>query len=220
VWGGLVVVVLAAVIFAAASSSGGSSSSDGSSGNAKATKYEQAPVQVGGAALAPFSESTGDAAVGDTIPTLTGVSVFDGSPVVVKPTGKPQAVVFLAHWCPHCQAEMPRLVALAKAGKLAGIDVTGVATGTNPGYPNYPPSAWLKNAGWPFPVLADSTTDAAARAFGVTGYPSFVLIDGTGKVVGRAAGEVSDDDIVANVKALVAGTPLPLLKSGASTSVG
>jgi thiol-disulfide isomerase/thioredoxin len=128
--------------------------------------------------------------------------------------------VFLAHWCPHCQAEMPRLVALAKAGKLAGIDVTGVATGTNPGYPNYPPSAWLKNAGWPFPVLADSTTDAAARAFGVTGYPSFVLIDGTGKVVGRAAGEVSDDDIVANVKALVAGTPLPLLKSGASTSVG
>jgi hypothetical protein len=93
-----------------------------------------------------------------------------------------------------------------------------VATGTNPEYPNYPPSAWLKDAGWPFPVLADSTTDAAARSFGVTGYPSFVLIDGTGKVVGRAAGEVSDDDIVANFKALAAGKPLPLLKSGASTS--
>jgi thiol-disulfide isomerase/thioredoxin len=220
VWGGLVVVVLAAVIFAAASSTGGSSGSDGSSGTPKATKYEQAPVQVAGAPLAPFSQSTGDAAVGDTIPTLTGMSVFDGSPVVVKPTGKPQAVVFLAHWCPHCQAEMPRLVALAKAGKLDGIDVTGVATGTNPGYPNYPPSAWLKKAGWPFPVLADSTTDAAARAFGVTGYPSFVLIDGSGKVMGRAAGEVTDEDIVANVKALVAGSPLPLLQSGASTSVG
>ena len=54
--------------------------------------------------------------------------------------------MFLAHWCPHCQAEMPRLVALAKAGKLDGVDVTGVATGTNPGYPNYPPSAWLKKA--------------------------------------------------------------------------
>jgi thiol-disulfide isomerase/thioredoxin len=126
--------------------------------------------------------------------------------------------VFLAHWCPHCQAEVPRLVALAKAGKLDGLAVTGVATGTSSAAPNYPPSAWLQREHWPFPVMADSKTNAAARAFGVSGYPTFVLIDGSGKVVGRAAGEVSDADIVANVKALVAGEPLPLLQSGASSS--
>ena len=63
------------------------------------------------------------------IPTLTGQSLFDGSDMTIAPTGKPQAIVFLAHWCPHCQAEVPRIVALAKAGKLDGIDVVGVATG-------------------------------------------------------------------------------------------
>ena len=39
--------------------------------------------------------------------------------------------MFLAHWCPHCQAEVPRLVELAEQGAFDGVDVTAVATGTN-----------------------------------------------------------------------------------------
>jgi thiol-disulfide isomerase/thioredoxin len=64
-------------------------------------------------------------------------------------------VVFVAHWCPHCQAEVPRIVALAKAGKVS-VPIVGVATGTDASAPNYPPSAWLQREGWPYPVLVDT----------------------------------------------------------------
>jgi thiol-disulfide isomerase/thioredoxin len=138
--------------------------------------------------------------------------------VTIAPDGKPKAVVFVAHWCPHCQAEVPRLVALAKQGVFDGLEVSAVATGTNSTYPNYPPSAWLKDKSWPFPVMADSKTGTAAQAFGLDAYPYFVLVNPDGTVAGRATGEVSDADVTANVKALVAGKPLPLLSSGASSS--
>jgi thiol-disulfide isomerase/thioredoxin len=211
VYGGLAVLVVVAVIVALVVSGNGS--------DAQASQTEQAPVKVTGSPLPSFQgDSSNDPAIGDTIPTLQGVSVFDGTPVEIKPDGKPQAVVFVAHWCPHCQAEVPRLVTLAKSGAFKGVEVTAVATGTNSGYPNYPPSAWLKRVNWPFPVMADSKNYAAANAYGLSAYPYFVLVDADGKVAARASGEVSDTDIIANVKALKAGQPLPLLKSGASSS--
>jgi thiol-disulfide isomerase/thioredoxin len=196
----MAVVLVAGLVAALATGGGGGSSvSTASGGTAKPTKFEQAPVQIEGAALPKFVDSVGDPAVGQTIPTLTGKSVFDGSPVVVRPTGKPQAIVFLAHWCPHCQREVPTLVKLAKAGKLDGIDVTAVATATSPDAPNYPPSAWLKGQSWPYPVMADSTSYQAGTAFGLSAYPMFVLVDANGTVAGRSTGETSDADVVANV---------------------
>ena len=33
-----------------------------------------------------------------------------GCAVSIEADGRPKIVVFLAHWCPHCQAEVPRLV--------------------------------------------------------------------------------------------------------------
>jgi thiol-disulfide isomerase/thioredoxin len=221
VWGGLLGVVIVAVLAATAfgGSDGSSTGSGGSGSSGGAAAHEQGPVQVDGKPLPSFVDSSSDPAVGQTIPTVTGVSVFDGSPVALKPTGKPQAFVFLAHWCPHCQAEAPRLVALAKAGDLAGVDVIGIATGTNVNAPNYPPSKWLEKDHWPFPVLADSPGYGALRAFGVSAFPGFVLVDANGKVAGRSTGETTDADVIANVKALAAGEPLPLLKSGASSQV-
>jgi hypothetical protein len=76
----------------------------------------------------------------------------------------------------------------------------------------------LKSVAWPFSVMADSKTGTAAQAYGLDAYPYFVLVNADGKVAGRATGEVSDADIKANVNALIAGEPLPLLKSGASSS--
>jgi thiol-disulfide isomerase/thioredoxin len=221
VWGGLLAVVIVAVLAATAfggSDGGGSTASGGAGSRGNGAAHEQAPVHVDGESLPTFVQSQDDPAVGLPVPKVTGVSVFDGSPVALEPTGKPQAFVFLAHWCPHCQAEVPRLVALAKAGKLAGIDVIAIATGTSPGANNYPPSAWLKREKWPFPVLADSTGFSALHAYGVSAFPGFVLVDANGKVAGRSTGEVSDADVIANVKALAAGRPLPLLESGASSS--
>ena len=48
--------------------------------------------------------------------------------------------------------------------------------------------------------MADSANSTAAVAYGLTSYPCFVFADASGKVVARATGEVSDNDLVAAVK--------------------
>jgi cytochrome c biogenesis protein CcmG/thiol:disulfide interchange protein DsbE len=147
------------------------------------------PVAVTGTALPKFSADPSDPAVGTVAPTLVG-SGFDGSPIAVKP-GRPTLVIFVAHWCPHCQREVPRLTEWQKTGGVPdGVDVIGVATGTDTSAPNYPPSQWLADEHFPFPVMADSEAFAAAKAFGLSGYPYFVLVDANGKVVQRAGGEI------------------------------
>jgi cytochrome c biogenesis protein CcmG/thiol:disulfide interchange protein DsbE len=205
--GAIALVVVVAGVFAL--SSGGDS--------AKASQHETGAVTVDGTPLPQFVSGGVDTAIGDTIPTLHGVS-FDGSSVTIAPTSKPQVVLFVAHWCPHCQAEVPRIVALAKKGAFEGIDVATVATGTNSTYPNYPPSAWLQGAHWPFPVLVDSKDSTAAEAYGLPSYPYFVFTDAQGKVVGRATGEIAPSDLQRILKALVAGNPLPTGIAGASSS--
>lgn len=211
--GGLAVVVVLAIVVAVVASGRGGDNGAG------ATKYETAPVTVGGTPLSQYDPATSpDPAVGETIPTLHGRSVFDGVPVTVEPNGKPQVVVFVAHWCPHCQAEVPRLVALAKQGVFNGVDVTAVATGTSAQAPNYPPSAWLKREHWPFAVMADSPSGTAATAYGISAYPYFVMVHPDGKVAGRGTGELAPAQIKADVAALKAGRELPISSSSKSSS--
>jgi thiol-disulfide isomerase/thioredoxin len=213
----IVAVIAAVVAFAAAGGDESSGTGDAQSGSAAAR--ETGSVTVAGTALPRYSGPRNDNAVGDTIPTLTGES-FDGSKVTIGPTGTtgtPQVVLFVAHWCPHCQAEVPRIVDLAKDGAFDGLGVSTVATGTNPNYPNYPPSEWLASADWPFPVMADSPQSTAAEAYGISAYPFFVFVDGDGKVAGRATGEISPDDLTQILDALREGEPLPTA-SGANSS--
>ena len=159
-------------------------------------------VQVTGAALPALGENTGagDPALGQQAPTLAGKS-FDGSPVTVA-SGKATLIVFLAHWCPHCQREVPRLVSWFQAGDVPeGLDVIGVATATTNTRDNYPPSDWLQREQFPWPIMADSDTATAATAFGIDSFPFFVLLDETGKVVLRQAGEVETADLTIQINA-------------------
>jgi thiol-disulfide isomerase/thioredoxin len=219
VLGAVAVVVAIAVVVAVAASGGGSDSSSkgGNGSGGSSTAVEVAPVLVTGTSLPDFPSSGADKAIGMAVPSLSGQSLFDGSSMNIAPSGKPMAVVYLAHWCPHCQAEVPRLVALAKEGKLAGIEVYGIAAAGQDTLANYPPSTWLEDEAWPFPTMVDSERSTAAAAYGLTGYPYFLLVDAQGKVAARAEGEASDADIVAAVNALKAGKPVDL-GSGASSS--
>ena len=156
------------------------------------------PVVVEGEPLPQYTGQGNDAAIGTVPPMLEGRS-FDGSSVVIDPNdGTPKLVVFLAHHCPHCQAEVPRMVEWASQGLVpAGVDVYGVATGTASNRDNYPPSAWLEREAWPFPTLADSDTYQAADAWGLTAYPYFVALDADGKVVQGASGELTQEQFTA-----------------------
>lgn len=190
------VIVLAGVIAIVASRGG-----DEPSGGAAAAT-ETAPVQVEGTALpTPPPDAIGlippasDPAVGQVAPTLHGVS-FDGSPVTIGGTGRPTIVLFVAHWCPHCQAEIPRLKQWRADGSLpAAVDWATVSTSVSANSANYPPSAWLARAGWTAPVLADSADFAAAQAYGLQSFPYFVVVKADGTVAARAIGELSVDQV-------------------------
>lgn len=58
---------------------------------------ETRPVSVSGTPLPGMPEQGADAALGLTIPEVTGQS-FDGTPVEIKNDGRPKIILFLAHW--------------------------------------------------------------------------------------------------------------------------
>ena len=157
-------------------------------------------VRVAGAALTPYTPGPADPSVGRTIPELKGYT-FDSEPLTIAPDGQAQLVVFVAHWCSHCQAEVPRIVDWLAAGRLAGADLVAVSTGVDPTRPNYPASAWLEREDWTIPTMTDDTDGTAGEAFGVTGYPYFVAVRADGTVAARASGEQSLEQLQAMIAA-------------------
>ena len=197
-----VVVVLAAVIalIATSGSDDNGSSSDTTSANGgggAGVAAETQPVTVVGDPLPPFDAPENDTAIGSIPPTLEGFA-FDGSSLSIAPgsTGRATMVVFLAHWCPHCNAEIPVLIEWNESGGVpANLDVIGVSTAVFDDRDNYPPSQWIDDKGFPWPVLADSENSDAAVAYGVTGFPTFTLIDENGKVLYRADGQKTLEEL-------------------------
>ena len=154
-----------------------------------------ASVQIEGTSLASFQPGGDDPAVGEPAPTATGAD-FDGNGVTVGGGGQPQVVVFLAHWCPHCRAEVPRIVDLARSGGIPpGVDLVAVATETERGRENYPPSEWLDREGWPGSVLVDTGSSEVANAYGLSSFPFFVVLDDQGRVVTRQSGELAPEEL-------------------------
>jgi thiol-disulfide isomerase/thioredoxin len=194
----VVFLIIAVVIFAGGNNDDSSTSNTsattataaGGSGGTSAGPGENQPVTYTGDVLTPLEDPTNDAARGKVAPTLSGYA-FDGSPLALAPTGAPTLVVFLAHWCPHCNAEIPRLIEWKASGKMpADLNIVGVSTAARNDQPNYPPSKWVVDMKWPWAVMADSEAQDAAVAYGVSGYPGLVLLDGEGKVLARRSGEV------------------------------
>lgn len=163
----------------------------GGSDDAASDEAQIQPVEVVGDALPPADDPANDPAVGTKAPALNGVS-FDGTPVSITPgDGERYLVLFLAHWCPHCQAEVPRLVDWYESGAAPDdLNVVAVSTAVTSTRPNYPPSGWLDREGWPWPVMVDSDRFDAAAAYGQSGFPYFVLLDENGTVLVRFAGEI------------------------------
>ena len=147
-------------------------------------------------ALPRFAATEDDEAIGQLAPRADGVE-FGGNPVTLLGEGRPSMLVFAAHWCPHCQREIPLIVEWMEGGGTAGLDVTLVATGTDRDRPNYPPSAWLARENWASRVLLDDEPGTLAEAYGLDGYPFIVFVDADGRVTRRASGEVPIDTLQA-----------------------
>jgi len=149
-----------------------------------------------------------DPAIGKTAPELIGLSLA-GKKVTVGNDGEPRILVFLSHSCPHCQAEVPRIVELEQEGLLDGVEIDTIATNTSDQLPNWPPSEWLRDEDWPYsPVLADDERLRAFFAYGGEAFPYFVFVDADGKVAGRVSGEIDPEVLALAAERLQAGRSL------------
>jgi cytochrome c biogenesis protein CcmG/thiol:disulfide interchange protein DsbE len=156
--------------------------------------FDEAVATVGGTSLVALPEDGGDPAVGQPAPTLRGEDP-KGETVTAPTTGKATVVLFLAHWCPHCQAEVPVVQDWIEAGqKPDGVDLVGVATAMNAARTNYPTSEWLEKEGWTLPIIADGDSQAM-DAYGLSAFPFWVAVGPDGQVVKRVTGELTVDQI-------------------------
>ncbi len=155
-------------------------------------------------ALPPYVPGPTDTAVGRAIPEVRGTS-FDGTTVSVTADGRAKVVLFLAHWCLHCQREVPVVQSWLNAGRLPdGVDVFSVATANDPNRPNYPPEQWLTREGWTPPVLVDET-GAFSEAYGLSAFPYWVVVRADGTVATRLTGELTPEQL----DALAASSSVP-----------
>jgi cytochrome c biogenesis protein CcmG/thiol:disulfide interchange protein DsbE len=155
-----------------------------------------------GEALPPLAQGGSDPAVGSDAPELTG-QTLDGEAMTIEPgDGTPKAIVFLAHWCPHCQREVPVVTQWVEDGQLPeGVELVGVTTGIDRNRPNFPPQDWLEREAWPADTMVDGN-NAAAGAYGLTNYPYWVLVDGDGQVVLRWSGETTPQQLTERIGGL------------------
>ena len=184
------VLVALVVALAAGGGDGDNAATDGGNADPATT----GTVTVSGNPLPQFTDTAGDPAVGMTLPTLEGHDQ-SGAPMTIGADGRPTMIMFVAHWCPHCQREVPVVQQWVDDGRLPeGVDLVSVSTAIDPNRPNYPPDAWLADEGWTAPVLVDAD-NSAAQAVGLSAYPFFVAIDGNGTVVLRTTGELTTDQL-------------------------
>jgi thiol-disulfide isomerase/thioredoxin len=189
---GIAAAVLVALVVALAA--GGGDDDNTTTGGGNADPATTGTVAVSGNPLPQFTDTPDDPAVGMTLPTLEG-NDQTGAPMTIGADGRPTMIMFVAHWCPHCQREVPVVQQWVDDGRLPeGVDLVSVSTAIDPNRPNYPPDAWLADEGWTAPVLVDAD-NSAAQAVGLSAYPFFVAIDGDGTVVLRTSGELTTDQL-------------------------
>lgn len=186
-WIGGAVIAVIAVVLGVIIASGGD---DG----------EQGALEVGFAETigAPLAQYAGlpDPAVGTPAPTIRAQSMWTEEVVdIAMDQGGVKVIGFFAHWCPHCQRELPRVSSYFNAnGAPEGVSVYAVSTSVDSGVGNYPPSSWFSREGWPYDVLVDNERSSVASGMGLSGFPYWVVVGPDGNVLERVSGEMSEAD--------------------------
>jgi len=153
------------------------------------------PQVQGQLSLMPPDAAVDTSAIGETAPIVIGAD-FAGNEVRIENDGRAKAIVFLAHWCPHCQNEVPEVQAwLDSGGGVEGVDMYSVATSMNSTRENYPASEWLDREGWTVPVVVDDQENSVYISHGAGGFPFWVFVNSDGTVAARVAGRIGIDQL-------------------------
>lgn len=132
-------------------------------------------------------------AIGAAAPDFSA-KAKDGSTITKADiAGKPTLIVFFASWCPHCQAEAPKLKALAEANPDLKLVFLGV------GYNDTQKDIYDFQTKFSLPVPTYDDGGKAASVYGITSYPTLVAVNKGGIISDRDTGEVSQDRLNALV---------------------
>ena len=178
--GGIVVLALMAVVVFATEELG--------------NEYGDPIIEGSALPLMPPNSTIDATARGLAAPEVVGQN-FQGDEVRMVNDGRAKAIVFLAHWCPHCQAEVPEVQAWLDAGGMEGVDFYAVATDMDSTRGNFPPSEWLDREGWSPPVIRDDNENSVLAAYGRGGFPYWTFVNADGTVQARAAGRIGIEQL-------------------------
>ena len=184
--GGVLAVVVLAV--AVGTSSGGGGDVDASAAFGEVT--------IDGTPLPRLQDPANDSAIGAPAPVAQGVDL-DGDPIAIGSPEQPTILLFLAHWCSHCQAEVARLTPWLAENELDGVDFKAIATSSAADQPNWPPNEWLEREEWPVPTMLDDEGASTGTAYGLSAFPFWVVLDADGVVQARFTGELSEEQFEA-----------------------
>jgi peroxiredoxin len=146
-------------------------------------------VLLCGAALAGPERVLPESGAGAAIPGASAgpaadftLPDLDGQPVALNQFlgKKPVLLVFWATWCPECKAAIPEINAMATGPLAAKLQVLGLDFRES----REKVANAVKARGIRYPVLLDEKGQVA-RAYGVAGIPTYVLIGRDGKVIYR-----------------------------------
>ena len=159
---------------------------------------------VTGDPLPLFNSAAADPVVGLPAPSAVGAD-WEENEVSIEADGRSKIIIFLAHWCPHCQAEVPVVQTWLDAGNLPDdVDMYSVVTSTDRLRPNWPPQDWLEEEGWTVSAIMDDEIGTIAANYGMSGTPFYVVLDGDNNVIRRISGEIGTaglDVLVAEAQA-------------------
>ena len=143
-------------------------------------------------------QSSQEAVVGKPAPDFS-FTTLDGKAIKLSDLkGKPVVVNFWASWCHFCAQEAPDLEAAYNQYKSQGLQMLGVGAD-----PNDPPDALKKKVAelkitYPVGPGAD-----AAKAYGVTGFPTTFFVDSKGVLVSQLVGARPKAQLDAEVKKIL-----------------
>lgn len=135
---------------------------------------ERLPSEGGGRPAPVASESY--RSMDFTLPDLDGMPVTLGRYLGKKPV----LLFFWATWCPECKKAIPEINAMTADPSDGRLQILGIDFRES----REKAAIAVKTRGIRFPVLLDERGQVA-RAYGVVGIPTYILIDRRGNVVYR-----------------------------------
>jgi cytochrome c biogenesis protein CcmG/thiol:disulfide interchange protein DsbE len=133
-----------------------------------------------------------------TVDELPEMDVAGYDALLGELRGTPVVVNFWASWCQPCQAEAPRFTAAAATFgdrvQFLGVDILDDRDSAR---------GFISEHGLPYPNVFDPG-GAIRTDLGSIGQPVTAFYDADGNLVAKVDGEISEQDLAANLKAITA----------------